>query len=140
MAFRGGKPNISQLNPVVSARGRAPAPGKVVPIAGAPVMPERFDAAHRALWDRYIKPAFWLTRVDEMKCVMIINIWADYLVEGTKMVVTKQRELRCLGTELGFDPVARQRMSGEVLGRQERRNHMKINGGGRSERHLSKYA
>lgn len=141
MAFRGTKPTVSHLQPVVSARGRAPKPGKVTNIAGAPVMPTHYDAVHAKAWKRYVVPAYWLTRVDEVKAAMFVNLWVKYDAKRGEVPFAMMRLISTIGSELGFDPVARQRMSGEVFGRQERRSKRGGKGGAaKDESKLDEFA
>ena len=108
MATRGRKPSITLLQPLRGKRhpalGGEPMPG------GTPNAPSNLSKEHRDIWSRYITPSFWLTRADEPKCIMFTYLMREYLNDPDNMPVTRIKQLRFLGSELGFDPPSRARM------------------------------
>lgn len=113
MAIRGKRPRITMLRPL---KGRKHPGSSTEPMPdGVPEPPANFTPEHRALWDRYVAPAFWLTRIDEPKSLMFVYLLHDFLSGPTKMSMARRNELRQLGSELGFDPVARARMGNDSV-------------------------
>jgi hypothetical protein len=80
---------------------------------GSPECPKNFSGRHRTLWENYVQPAYWLTQVDEPKAIMFVHLLAEFLAAPNQMLVTRIRQLRLLGSELGFDPPSRARMGRE---------------------------
>jgi phage terminase small subunit len=78
---------------------------------GAPACPYwvRTKTAKR-VWTEYVDKAWWLTWADEAKAGLFCNLLADYIRAPRSFTATMFGQLRCLGSELGLDPMARSRI------------------------------
>lgn len=112
MATRGRRPTITAFRPL-KGKKHPGLTGEPMP-AGRPELPDRFKQREhrdlRAIWDEYVAPAYWLTKVDEPLSLMFVYLMHEYLRNPHKMRPTCARELRFVMTSLGFDPVSRARM------------------------------
>jgi phage terminase small subunit len=108
------------LRLVTGNRGRRPIPkGEPMP-SGKPVRPKWLRGRAASLWDDVMAFAFWLTVADSYK----LAAWCDRQAQFENPQIRKRwtaadrREHRSLGSELGFDPSSRARMSTHDPGRE----------------------
>lgn len=110
MATRGRKPTASVLKLVTNNPGNRPVPEEEITPNGRPVKPKVLKRPAAKFWDQFIAPAFWLTEADTQKAFMWCCLAAEFEAGPDKMVASRIGQLRALGSELGFDPVARARL------------------------------
>ncbi len=115
MALSGRKPKPPALKLVTGNPGHRPIEGTgdaaAPPVREAPLVPHRkLTKAQRALWDRFIETAWWLTDHDVPKAYAWVCLQAEYDKAPVKMVAARIAQLRVLGNELGFDPSERGRL------------------------------
>lgn len=113
MAVGGQRPKAAVLR-LVDGTKAAPTLPKDSPIAeGRPVPPAWLKGRALELWHHYLPMLFWLAGPDAPKFSEWCEDRAEYEKCGRKDWPTARRaEHRKLGSELGFDPTARARMSG----------------------------
>jgi hypothetical protein len=110
MAVRGRKPTATVLRLITGNPGDRPIP-KGEPVPDGPVeRPEKLRANVGKLWDRWIARAYWLTWADSPKALMWCHLQAEFEKSPAEMLSARIAQLRALGSELGLDPSARQRM------------------------------
>lgn len=112
MAVGGQRPKSAALRLVDGTRAD-PALPKDTPIAdGKPVMPKGLRGRARQLWDEVVPMLFWLAKPDSYKLAEWCLGQAEFEKCGhNDWPVARRSEHRKLGSELGFDPVSRARMS-----------------------------
>ena len=87
--------------------------------SGEPIPPHRpkppvpLNGRPLALWRRFITTAWWLTGHDAPKAWLWCHLHAEAERDPAAFTAAKLSQLRSLGSELGMDPAARQRMPGE---------------------------
>lgn len=108
MATRGRRPSVTLLKPLKGRRHPATT-GEPMP-EGVPEPPMVLSKRHREVWDRYIEPSYWLTRLDEPKALMFTYLMREFLDDPGGMPMERQKQLRYVASELGFDPTSRARM------------------------------
>ena len=110
MAIRGRKPTATVLRLITGNPGDRPI-AENEPQPGGPVeRPEKLKASVGRLWDCYIARCHWLTWADSPKALMWCHLQAEFEKSPLKMLSARIAQLRALGSELGLDPSARQRM------------------------------
>lgn len=115
MAVRGTKPTPTHLHVVTGTmRAKDRERQKFEPTGeGSPEPPEELNAQQRAIWDRYIATAWWLSSHDTPKAHAWVVLYAEFMRAPEEMQVSRLIQMRVFGTELGFDPSARARLGGD---------------------------
>lgn len=111
MAIRGQRPKPTLLRIVGGNAGKRPVREERAIVADdPPEKPPGMDPEPGALWDLFVKRAHWLTWADTHKAAMWCLLQAEFYASDGQMVAARIGQLRALGSELGFDPVSRDRM------------------------------
>ena len=117
MAIAGRKPKHSYLKAVTGNPGKR-APDVVdsveIEVRETPLdPPKKLTKVQQRLWDRYIQPAWWLNEFDTTKAHIWVCLQAEYMRKPNDMPTARIAQLRIMGSELGFDPGSRARLSVE---------------------------
>jgi hypothetical protein len=117
MAVRGTKPKPAALRLVTGNPGKRDIPGdkgKEIPefnVREEPLKPlKKLNKSQKALWDRFIDTAWWLSDHDVPKAYMWVCLQTEYLKAPVDMIASRIAQLRIIETELGLDASARARM------------------------------
>jgi hypothetical protein len=112
MAIRGKKPRPSYLKVIEGNRGRRPlVQQRSETIShGALARPAKLRGNARKLWDYYIGKCTWLCPLDGAKALVWVHLQAQFERAPNRMIASRIAQLRALGSELGLDPVSRDRM------------------------------
>lgn len=112
MAIRGQRPKAVALRLVEGSKG-APSLPKDSPIAeGRPVPPTYLKGRALAIWN-YVLPILpWLAAPDAFKLADWCEDRAEPPADRRAWNPSRRSEHRKLGSELGFDPTSRARLSG----------------------------
>jgi hypothetical protein len=80
---------------------------------GRPLPPMKLTGRPAELWRRFIRPAWWLTSADGPKAWLWCEMQAEAEADVRGMTAARIGQLRCLGSELGFDPTSRARIGAD---------------------------
>lgn len=118
----GRKPGTSP-DKVPSAPARKAAPKRKAPAKGEaePTVedgrrleplepPKQLGKVQQQAWDDYIQPAWWLTRWDVPLAFQFVCLYAEYLGSPTKMIASRQAEMRRCMNELHLSSVEQSRL------------------------------
>ncbi len=115
MATRGRKLKPAHLKIVTGNPGKRPV--ALDPAADADMdhdnelePPRKLLKREQELWERYIRPAHWLTVFDEPRAFAWVKLQHEFERKPGDMVASRIAQLRALGSELGLDPTSRARM------------------------------
>jgi phage terminase small subunit len=112
MAVTGCKPKDPDLKRITgNPRNRPlPDPATYPRPGGAPEKPTDLSREASAIWDQFIRRAFWLSWAETAKCEMWCDLYAEYRKNRRAMNAARIAQFRVLGSELGFDPGSRARL------------------------------
>lgn len=108
--MRGRKPKPTMLRLVGGNAGKRPLPPPDPLPTGTLERPANLRGAPAKLWDSFITKCFWLTWAEGPKAAMWCHLQAEFDAGPKKMQSSRIAQLRALGSDLGFDQVARTRM------------------------------
>lgn len=113
MAVRGRKPKAIALRLIEGSKSHSPTlPKDPVTAGGRPTPPPYIKGRALALWHQYLPDMPWLAALDGPKFAHWCRAEADYEKNGELWATPRHAEQRKLASELGMDPGARARISG----------------------------
>jgi hypothetical protein len=114
MASRGRKPKPTHLRLVGGNAGKRPiaatAADAQIGKLGPAIKPKGMRGRGSQLWDDTIARCHWLEWPDSEKAALWCYLQAEFVASQGKMISARIGQLRALGSELGLDPVSRQRL------------------------------
>ena len=73
--------------------------------------PGKLTKRERAVWDKFIEPATWLSQSDTALAYAWTKIFARFLAEPDEMPAAMLSQMRLLAGDLGLNPGEQQRLS-----------------------------
>jgi hypothetical protein len=77
---------------------------------GKPLMPKACSRRAKAIWERLIEPAWWLSHFDAPKAFILCELAAEFERDSRRMPSARIAQLRGVCADLGFDAAARQKL------------------------------